>query len=942
MKIFLLLFFLTELGFAQVIDAPVNPIDYQQNPPHIEWKQIETEHFQLIFPAEISESAQRAAHLLETSYPFVTRSMKEQPPRIPLVLQTQGTISNAFVTLAPRRSEFYVTPAVDPELTNTEWLKTLSVHEFRHVVQFQKGRRGFNKALYIVMGEIGQALGLAFTAPPWFYEGDAVGTETALTRGGRGRLPVFDRDIRTLLLSGQMYSYDKAHMGSYINYIPNHYYWGYFYTTYLRNHYGDDFLARAMNLSAETSWNPLSFYHSLDKLLPEKSFEKFYKHCMQELLSLWQERLNKIQPTPYEVKNPEKKWGWTNYHYPQMTRDGKIVALKRGLSFIEEFVLLEGNKEEHLFYPGSLNQEFPFKLRKDRIAFMEVDLDPRWGYRNYNRLRVYDVKDDEFVLDVRKTKLRVPALNHTADKIVAVEWDDKQNQSLVILDKKGEEIFRHPYPHTEVITSIDWLDDENLVMVVKDRMDLKRLSTFNLNSKDETNLVAPQMTNLGFVTVNEGKILIESPESGIDNIYLVDNGLKQMTSSAYGSYAPMLVKDKLIYNEYTALGMTVAEKKAAWNEEQSSSGSFLPYYEKFASSENFQLLNEALEKPNDYEVTKYSQPAHALNLHSWLVIAPPLSNTVTVQAYSRDILNKFSLNGGYSYNINEQTHTGFVGAAWSHLYPVIDLRAAYGGRRQNFSIGGREVDNRWEEGTAELGASVPWKKIYGRFTSKFSLRAFAKIIQVTNKLSRDVTEVSDGTLFSPGAELSFDHLSKTALRDIQPPWGVSLLARAEEGKDISGVDQKGAIRSLDSRWYIPGFFKHHNFYQQLAYEKQRDAFYQYESALLYPRGTRSFFLTEFTKYSANYTFPLAYPEWYWPRYLYLKRIYMNLFYDNLNGRFTRSPYNASSAGWESVFEINFLRIVLPLQLGVRGSYPITGKQKTNNYELFIASTLGEF
>src|SRR5690606_11521354 len=116
----------------------------------------------------------------------------------------------------------------------------------------------------------------ALTLPPWFFEGDAVGIETALTDGGRGRLPDLERELRTLLLSGKDFNYDKAHLGSYEDRIPNHYVYGYFLTTQYRNQYGDLFLSRLANRSADTSYNPLSFYNASAALTGE-SFEEFYR-----------------------------------------------------------------------------------------------------------------------------------------------------------------------------------------------------------------------------------------------------------------------------------------------------------------------------------------------------------------------------------------------------------------------------------------------------------------------------------------------------------------------------------------------------------------------------------------------------------------------------------------------------------------------------------------
>lgn len=926
---------------ADVIEAPVNLIDFQQNPTQLNWQKIDTEHFELIFPHEATEIAQKVAHLLEKAYPYVTRSQEELPPKISLVLQNQSTQANGFVTLAPRRSEWYISPAIDPELTNTEWLKTLSIHEFRHVVQFQKGRRGFGKFLYIVLGEIGQAIGVGLSMPPWFLEGDAVGIETALTRGGRGRLPLFERDLRTLLLSGKKFDYDKAHLGSYEDYVPNHYVYGYFYTSYLRNMYGDLFLSKIASNAAEMSWNPLSFYITKNRMTG-KSFDNFYRHTMRDLISQWKAKADLLTPTPYEIQNLKDRHGWTNYYYPQADEKGNIVALKKGLSYIDRFVYIEGKTEKTLFYPGPLINEYPFKLRNGRLAYLEWEIDPRWGYRDFSRLKVWDLKKEKVILDKRKTKFRLAVLNEGGTRILMNEWSVKQDQSIVIMDVRSEAVDKISYPTDKVITSMDWLSNDEIVMVVKDSQDMKYLVKYNLLSHVEE-ILSSGNANIGFVAVENGHILFESPESGIDNIFVMDGKEKrQITSALFGAYAPDMREGKLLYNDYTVNGMNVVTKSLDWHVEQKSSDSFIPFYEKYASSENFKGLESDYLKQEKYKVEKYSQVKKAINVHSWMLLAPPLSSSLVVQGYSRDILNKFATSVGAAYNLNEQTTQGFVAASWSHLYPVFDVRAIYGGRKREIIRGGRTVDDKWEEGTAEAAMQVPWKKITGRFTHSFTIRGFAKLIKVTNKRSSDVTEVNDGALFSPGGEFGYSVLSRMAKRDLYPAWGFMLSGRFEEGKDITGVNQRGSLKNLDSRYYLPGLWYHHSFYHQLAYEKQNDHAYQYASYIYYPRGTRSVFLQEFVKYSGNYTLPVLNPDIHWSSYIYLKRLSLNLFYDNLRGQFGQLNYEASSAGWEVILDTHLLRIFLPISWGVRGSYVMKGAEKKENYEIFLQQALGVF
>ncbi len=927
---------------AGVIESPAIPFDFQQNPPQLNWKHITTEHFEVIFPEALTVEAKRAALLLEKSYPFVTRSLEVRPGRIPLVLHNQSVNSNAMVTLAPKRSEWYMTPAVDPELTNTEWVKTIAIHEFRHVVQFEKTRRGINPVYEILFGQIGQALGIGLTIPPWFLEGDAVGIETALTRGGRGRLPLFDRDLRTLLLSGKKWGYDKAHLGSYEDYVPNHYLYGYFYTSWLRNRYGDLFLSKLVNRSAETSYNPLSFYNAAEELTGE-SFETFYASVMKDLGHEWKVRADALTPTPYERQNRGKRFGWTNYRFPQRTPDGKILALKSGLSFIDQFVVLDGLQERALFTPGILQNEYPFKLRNGRFAFFEWEFDPRWGQRDFSRLRVYDYRTKTFTLDKRRTKGRLAVVDQSGERTFYVEWSVDQGQALVVLDSEGKDLYRIPYPADQVVTGADWFGAEEVILVTRNREDLKSIVKVHLPTGEESILLAPRLENIGFVSVEAGHVFYEGMESGIDNIYvLTASGPRQLTSSLFGAYAPQLSQGKLLYNDYSVQGMNVVEKSLPWDAEERSEGSFYPIYEKFSKSEKFSDLETELQKSETFEVRDYSQVQKSVNLHSWIFLAPPLSNTVTLLGLSRDVLNNFTLAAGGEYNLNEQTLQGFTSATWAHFYPVFDVRAAYGNRRQTLRQGGEEFENTWEEGTFETGVNIPWRRVSGRFLENFTLRAFSRLIKVTNKLAGGRDEVSDGALHSPGTELSYSYLQRFSRRDMNPALGLTFDGRVEEGKDITGSGQRGSLASADARLFLPGPWHHHSFYHQLAYERQRSGAYEYASQILYPRGTSSTFLQEFVKYSGNYLLPLFYPDWNLSRYLYLKRVSLNLFYDELSGRYRSFHYRAASTGWETILELHLARIFLPLSFGVRGSYVLEGAKKQQNHEIFLSSVLGTF
>lgn len=110
--------------------------DIEQAPPDVEWRQINTENFQLIFSQEFENEAQELASKLDAFLLSTAESLHTKPRKISIILQNRLIESNGFVRLAPRGSEFYTTPPQQGDFQ--EWLDMLAIHELRHVVQIDK------------------------------------------------------------------------------------------------------------------------------------------------------------------------------------------------------------------------------------------------------------------------------------------------------------------------------------------------------------------------------------------------------------------------------------------------------------------------------------------------------------------------------------------------------------------------------------------------------------------------------------------------------------------------------------------------------------------------------------------------------------------------------------------------------------------------------------
>ncbi len=102
------------------------------------------------------------------------------------------------------------------------------LHEFRHVVQIDKINENLPELIKLILGQQGTALVFGVHLPWWFIEGDAVVTETALSKFGRGRFPSFLMEHQAQVVEKGVFSYDKAYFGSYRDFVPNHYKLGYY------------------------------------------------------------------------------------------------------------------------------------------------------------------------------------------------------------------------------------------------------------------------------------------------------------------------------------------------------------------------------------------------------------------------------------------------------------------------------------------------------------------------------------------------------------------------------------------------------------------------------------------------------------------------------------------------------------------------------------------
>src|ERR1700761_3975727 len=294
------------------------------NPPSIKWNQLNTPAAKVIFPKGMDSAGLRVADIVQRMNSAIQPTIGYKQRQVSILLQNQTTISNAYVGLAPFRSEFYLTPEQNSfELGSLPWTDQLAIHEFRHVQQYNNFNVGLSHLMRIIFGEGGQAFANEAAIPNWFFEGDAVYNETHVSDQGRGRLPFFFNGYRALWYDGRDYSYMKLRNGSYRDYTPDWYPLGYMMVSYGRDTYGDDFWRKVTHDAAAyrnlfyPMQNAIKRYSGLD-------FDQFRNDGLNHYKQIFFADTSYSKPI---IKNPHQHF-IADREYPAYVNDSTMIYMK--------------------------------------------------------------------------------------------------------------------------------------------------------------------------------------------------------------------------------------------------------------------------------------------------------------------------------------------------------------------------------------------------------------------------------------------------------------------------------------------------------------------------------------------------------------------------------------------------------------------------------------
>jgi hypothetical protein len=948
-----------------------------QNPPGLRWQEVRTPHFRVLYPAGLDTAAQRTAQRLEAVHGPEGATLGVQAKPIAVVLQNQTTVSNGFVTFLPRHAEFFITPEQGQALGTVDWLDGLVVHEFRHVNQFDKARQGFGRVLVPLLGEGGLGVS-AVGVPQWFFEGDAVGTETAFTRSGRGRIPAFGLGLRANLLSERQYSYQKAVNGSLRDLVPDWYVLGYFMTSYAKAHYGPEVWSQVLNKYYRFPFYPFSFSNGLRRTTGLR-VEGLYQRTMHELDSTWRaEQAARPAPTPVrELAGQADTRVFTQYQYPQYVNDSTVLALKTGLNNIPQFVLLgRHGQERRVFAPGSINIPEMLSVGGSKLVWPEFRQSPRWGQKVFSELKILDLGTGrvsrlglgkryraavfsphvrvEAAALVQGKRYSVAALSPDGKSVVAVRTDASYHHQLVIVDAaSGRVLANLPNPHNDFYQQPRWADNGNHLVAValsaagKTVQQIAVQPSLATDLLVATNLLPVANVNLTNPQPWRGYVLYNSPQTGIDNVFAVDTlsgKTYQVTNRPFGAYHAAISPDgrHLAFHDYRATGGRIVEvllDPTTWTPVPAparSSAPADPYAERLAAGEPAaKQITQLLASPDSagprYGVRRYRPLAHAFRIFSYGVVQSPAGNAVSVGVRSQDFLSTTQAFAGLTYDQTERTFAATGALSYQGLGPVLDVEGSYGGRDASLlDARGNRLRDQWQVARLLAGARLPLVLTRSKYLQSLTLGAYYLNERVYgyDLPVRSRSEVGPNTpLHAIQTSLSYASQLRQSARDVAPRAGATLLAtyRTTPFSTALQASQAGVQGSV----YLPGFGRHHSLRLRGGYQYQQQAQYNFSAAISYPRAETSYLsFDRLAVESAEYYLPLAFTHWQVGRVLYVQRLRATAFADLAQGnvlvgvapattRVYRDFYNVG-ADFMALFNVFHLRT--PVEAGVRVAY----------------------
>lgn len=901
--LFIMLLFTASLCEAQT---------FGETPPSIKWRQINTPAFRIIFPSGIDSIANKVAEDIHLIANPMLETIGTKKKKIDIVMRNEGILSNGYVGLAPFRSEFYLTPPSDPfQLGSIPWPDLLSIHEYRHVQQYNNFNVGLSKAFSTVFGEGGQAFANAASVPDWFFEGDAVYAESNITKQGRGALPYFYNGYRVLWAEGKKYNWMKLRNGSYRDFIPNKYILGFMLTAYGNDKYGRKFWKDVTHDAAAFKSLIYPFQHSLKKHSGQ-DFKSFRDSAFSFFKTQFDDEMTGLAGPDYHQ----------NEQFPVFDTAGNLLFLKSSVKEVPHFVTVKNGKFQKLRVADYMVDDY-FSYRRGKIVYAARRYHPRWTSRASNEIRVLDVATNRQKTITKKTRYFSPDINEAGNQIIAVSDDAHGKSSLHLINAQTGDIIAR-FSHPDVLRFVHpKFEDDKIISAIANREG--QMSIAQIDMVAETfELLLPLSDNvIGFPLLQSDTVYFSVSQRLSDELFaltLSDKMLWKISADvpSIGKYHVAVSSDSVAWTSFSSQGLrikTIGRSRMKFTA--------VPQKEFDVLTSGFGLMaihrenaNLIYTRPDSvFPVEKYSSLTRPFNFHTLMPMASDPEYSLSL--VGENILNTFTSELSFLYNRAEGSKRAGIDFSYGGLFPVLSFGYDYSFDRRVFTDSQFVYFNTSEP---YVGFHIPLNLSSNRM---FRSLSFGSTFRHSSRMMQKPysNKYQDATVNYLNSFISFSNQSQIAAAQVLPRFAQSIyLNHRFPLGNVSGYQYL-----IRGRLFLPGIGLTNSMNFTVAYS-QKDTLSQigFSNPFPFARGYEAVNLHKMYGAQANYQFPLLYPDAGFANIAYLLRLRTNIFYDHTfttGYTSTKVKFDRTfrSVGGELFFDTKWWNQVF-VSFGVRYSY----------------------
>ncbi len=872
----------------------------------IDWHQIRHHRFDLIFPKEFEKNAPHLATQIELFIKHHETQFKKSIGKVKIILQQNHVEQNGYMQLAPRKSELYGLQGSSS--TNQQWLPNLTLHEIRHTAQFDNATGKLKSPLF---EQLGLAL-FGLTIPSWYFEGDAVLSETLFSDGGRGRLSSWHMPIRAILSEDISYSFNKYVHGSFKSNLPSYYTIGYMMNSELYNINPNGIEA----LYDKLSNSPLriqNFDKSLKSVYGLKS-KQLFDRTLSQLKEAWE--LPHSNDTNL-INHLIEKYP-TDYLLPQ-ANDNWIYSMEISRQRVPHIIKSDITNPSAKTYvtPVGLQITPYFHVKKYLITWDEIRKHPRFEKETYNIINLYDVNTNKRKKISTQSRLYNPIISTDLTTLLAVGIDSVNRSYLAFYDiekhiwktrkylPEGIHIIQPQFnPTNDKIIGIGISEKgTNLVEV-----NLKNLSLNTLLEWSNLELERPSYYKDG--------IIFKANQSHKDNVYYLEEGkFYLLSNSKYGAFNPISHNNILYYSDYQVDGFKTASKFI--NIKESTPITFdnratmlFPNQDIF----NTNMPVVSSDSSSHYTIEKYNSLKNLFNFHSLSLSGNDFESFDNFRPgifwLSNNIMNTTKAKLGYEYDLDTRKSMYSAEITLQKWYPQFNI--SYLNRGQLGAATNSQTNENfnfdWREHVISATVQIPLSSYSNKYNYSYGIN-FG-----TSYISRYAISVSNLKNFDTTIALPLNYqfyYNKNTWRskmDILPRWGQNF---SFTYRHIPfDTEAKGKAWSLRTMFYLPGLLLNHGLQIRASIQENTGRYLYYQDIPMID----AYAFTNVEKVNntilANYHFPISYPDWSIGQFSYIKRVrgLMSIHYQNIDKAINLSP-NAISIG--ASIDFNMFKYTLP-------------------------------